>query len=490
MHASLRDVKQRMGVAEVASTERQFFPGNPQRGGIGVCMARPTGPHPPGSFTKNFAWHGRGMLKLHAGIRAGFGGRPTPVTREDFRINSGFNDAEFLIAANFFLFNVITGRANRIPVDELVRHAIEEDHSLAFDRLGLFVLNLSLGGRRAGATNGSEFPTQWANEYVKQTLWSAGRWQRSALDEARMDADIFPRIRGVPDAKRKSRSNYRHVFELAQYIPGPPGSINTDPESWCAGALYLAWDRRLLSGGATPTPLSVNALIAGSRTEEDYKLLGITEHEFAAISEPIATEYALAGGLGRFDPTPRATVAGLLGTTPATAGTARPPRTPRGGGSLPTGSAPPPTFGWLSTAAATDAAVERQIAQRLSQKRNQALALELKRHYDFRCMACDAALIVAIGPERYYSEAAHIKPVGMPHNGPDAASNMIVLCPNHHLQFDRGVISLESRTDQKRFVSHIPGDPVHGRPLLLNAPHVLDQACVDWHAAFFASVTA
>ena len=42
-----------------------------------------------------------------------------------------------------------------------------------------------------------------------------------------------------------------------------------------------------------------------------------------------------------------------------------------------------------------------------------------------------------------YSEAHHIKPLGSPHNGPDTAENIVVLCPNHHVMLDYGVIPLE-----------------------------------------------
>ena len=34
------------------------------------------------------------------------------------------------------------------------------------------------------------------------------------------------------------------------------------------------------------------------------------------------------------------------------------------------------------------------------------------------------------------SIGAHIEPLGHPHNGPDDASNMLCLCPNHHSMFD------------------------------------------------------
>lgn len=41
-----------------------------------------------------------------------------------------------------------------------------------------------------------------------------------------------------------------------------------------------------------------------------------------------------------------------------------------------------------------------------------------------------------------YAEAAHINPLGKPHNGPDVEGNILCLCPNHHVMFDNGVFTI------------------------------------------------
>lgn len=104
-------------------------------------MIPPTGAHPPGSFTKSFAWHGKGLLALHTGIRAGFAGKLVSTSRDSWRAACGLDDTRFLVAANFFMFNVIERGRNRIPVDEFARQAIQEPHSAAFDRLGHRLIN-------------------------------------------------------------------------------------------------------------------------------------------------------------------------------------------------------------------------------------------------------------------------------------------------------------------------------------------------------------
>ena len=65
--------------------------------------------------------------------------------------------------------------------------------------------------------------------------------------------------------------------------------------------------------------------------------------------------------------------------------------------------------------------------------RNVALSEKVKKMYDFKCQICNVKLNSPSGP---IAIGAHIKPLGMPHNGPDVIQNMLCLCPNHHDQFD------------------------------------------------------
>lgn len=68
-------------------------------------------------------------------------------------------------------------------------------------------------------------------------------------------------------------------------------------------------------------------------------------------------------------------------------------------------------------------------------KRDYKLAVKIKEMYDYKCQVCGITLNTSAGK---YIEAAHIKPLGKPHNGPDKANNIICLCPNHHVLFDNG----------------------------------------------------
>jgi putative restriction endonuclease len=71
--------------------------------------------------------------------------------------------------------------------------------------------------------------------------------------------------------------------------------------------------------------------------------------------------------------------------------------------------------------------------------RDTEMSRRVKRLYDYTCQICGTRLDTPAGP---YAEGAHIKPLGVPHNGPDVESNLLCLCPNHHVLFDDGAIAV------------------------------------------------
>lgn len=75
--------------------------------------------------------------------------------------------------------------------------------------------------------------------------------------------------------------------------------------------------------------------------------------------------------------------------------------------------------------------------------RKVALSEKVKKMYDFKCQVCNIRLASPSGP---IAIGAHIKPLGMPHNGPDVIENMLCLCPNHHDQFDYHSFYIEPET--------------------------------------------
>lgn len=79
--------------------------------------------------------------------------------------------------------------------------------------------------------------------------------------------------------------------------------------------------------------------------------------------------------------------------------------------------------------------VPRQLTLASRLVRDTRLMRAVKELYDFHCQVCAARLPTPTGP---YAEAAHIRGLGAPHHGPDKLDNLLCLCPNHHVTFDRG----------------------------------------------------
>src|ERR671916_95862 len=71
--------------------------------------------------------------------------------------------------------------------------------------------------------------------------------------------------------------------------------------------------------------------------------------------------------------------------------------------------------------------------------RDTAQARRIKELHDYRCQMCGTRLEGLAGP---YAEAAHIRPLGTPHDGPDTLDNLLCLCPNHHVLFDHGGVGI------------------------------------------------
>jgi putative restriction endonuclease len=113
--------------------------------------------------------------------------------------------------------------------------------------------------------------------------------------------------------------------------------------------------------------------------------------------------------------------------------------------------------------------------------RDTALSRAVKEIYDDACQLCETAITGSSG--RSYSEGAHVKPLGQPHLGPDTLSNILCLCPNHHVQLDiGGMIILDN------FDVAIRADlPAFGS-LTFKKKHSLNLDFVTFHRDMWMSV--
>jgi len=82
----------------------------------------------------------------------------------------------------------------------------------------------------------------------------------------------------------------------------------------------------------------------------------------------------------------------------------------------------------------------------------------IKGLYDYRCQMCGIRLEGLAGP---YAEAAHVRPLGAPHRGPDTADNILCLCPNHHVLFDHGGVAIGEGLSLDGVEGRLYVDPQH-----------------------------
>lgn len=108
--------------------------------------------------------------------------------------------------------------------------------------------------------------------------------------------------------------------------------------------------------------------------------------------------------------------------------------------------------------------------------RNTQIAIELKQLYDHRCQICGEQRRGVDGDP--YAEAHHVRPLGDPHNGPDEASNVLVLCPNHHADFDYGHVRVDTDTYEVR---HTYEEKSDGSELDVHSAHPLGNEYLEYH---------
>lgn len=136
----------------------------------------------------------------------------------------------------------------------------------------------------------------------------------------------------------------------------------------------------------------------------------------------------------------------------------------------------------VSEAASPSTESRRRTTEVDRRIRDETLVRELKELYDDTCQVCGDRRLQGVAAG--YSEVHHIKPLGRPHDGPDEKSNMLVLCPNHHADFDNGVIVAAPRTHE---LSHLYDDSV-SETLSVDEGHHPDDKYLQYHLDDLATI--
>jgi hypothetical protein len=239
-------------------------------------------------------------------------------------------------------------------------------------------------------------------------------------------------------------SEQRELVAIAR-LTSPPFRDKAHEFGWGEGAWWAKVTiARVL---AQPIPLAAMKPAAARHGWKAWKVLRGRRH----IVVPSRHHTWLRRFVASYD-----SVAGkLLGADEG----ARPPELPDAG------TAAPPRGTWTISRVVRDTRIGRV----------------LKARYDGACQVCSAQLTMA--PGQFYSEAHHLKPLGRPHNGPDTFSNVLVLCPTHHAEFDLALIAPHPRTLRLQTIH--PRHPHRGRVLRLEPFHLLDKHYLQHHLRRF-----
>lgn len=111
--------------------------------------------------------------------------------------------------------------------------------------------------------------------------------------------------------------------------------------------------------------------------------------------------------------------------------------------------------------------------------RSTRVSQHVKELHDHACQICGTQISLPVGQ---YSEGAHIRGLGAPHHGPDTVDNVLCLCPNHHVLFDKGGLWID---DELRVHDHA-GTVV--AQLRTHPRHPISLAHVRYHRAHYGFV--
>lgn len=103
------------------------------------------------------------------------------------------------------------------------------------------------------------------------------------------------------------------------------------------------------------------------------------------------------------------------------------------------------------------------------------LVRKVKSLHADHCQACGLQLATRFGT---YSQGAHIRGLGHPHHGPDELPNLLVLCPNHHVQFDALAIYIDTHG-----IVRLTADDSSIGELRRHPAHHISEAHLRYHRA-------
>ena len=124
--------------------------------------------------------------------------------------------------------------------------------------------------------------------------------------------------------------------------------------------------------------------------------------------------------------------------------------------------------------AASPAVARYEVSRRV---RDTPCAWKLKRLYKCTCQVCGTSILLPDG--KRYCEVHHLRPLGGGHDGCDGRKNMLVVCPNCHVEFDSLAIALKPK--RLEVLCCDKGHPRLGQKVRFEEGHELDDENVEYH---------
>lgn len=121
----------------------------------------------------------------------------------------------------------------------------------------------------------------------------------------------------------------------------------------------------------------------------------------------------------------------------------------------------------------------REMVQVLRTVRDTNQSRYVKQLYDFRCQVCEWTAFSPKIKNQWYCEAHHLQPLAKRYGGPDHASNIVALCPNHHCIMDLWIMAVEPAS--LKIVSIAPSEPSWRETLLVQKQHGLNPIFLQFH---------
>lgn len=252
----------------------------------------------PGSFTKNFSWgkSSAGLAELHQIIRLGFDGAMENVPREIFRERVRHIGRPDYIPINFFLFNKIIDGVNFIIADELVFQALNWEHSSSFDKLALFVFNLSIVGSWRGAGPGQDRPALWSNAYIRERIATQLNWDTSHVNADDIEKFISNNKRYAGRTTRKLSTNLNYMFKRGRLNEFSSSRI----EDWWVACLFLALDRIIEFQEIINDEITSGSCVSLLKKYHFIELSGGVSLEKELAAKHLSALYTACGGPERF----------------------------------------------------------------------------------------------------------------------------------------------------------------------------------------------